>query len=134
MFIPPGQPEDLDATVRAGLLTALLFLVALLMPWRRLPAWMQSLPPLAYFVVIALLREAGGGASSGFGMLLMLPVFWFAFTELGPSWRRPWPWPWPPSSCRSRRSNQPLCIALLDLDELKRPTTTRTAIRPATPC
>ena len=34
--------------------------------------------PLAYFVVIAVLRHAGGSANSGFGPLVMLPIVWLA--------------------------------------------------------
>ena len=36
------------------------------------------MPAFAYFVVIALLREADGGGQSSYGALAMLPVFWLA--------------------------------------------------------
>ena len=51
---------------------------ALFVPWRRLPSYLQAGPPFAYFLVIALLREAEGGAVSGYGALVLLPLFWIA--------------------------------------------------------
>jgi diguanylate cyclase (GGDEF)-like protein len=36
------------------------------------------LPPLAYLLVIALLRDADGGGSSAYAALFMLPIFWLA--------------------------------------------------------
>ena len=35
-------------------------------------------PPLLYMVVVAQLYAEGGGATSGFGTLLMLPILWLA--------------------------------------------------------
>ena len=48
------------------------------LPWRRLPAWTQAFVPVAYFVVVALLRESSGAAASGFAPLLLLPIIWLA--------------------------------------------------------
>lgn len=62
----------------AGATMTVLLLAALLVPWARLPAWYQALIPLAFFVVVALLRHARGGASSGYPPLLMLPIIWMA--------------------------------------------------------
>ena len=51
--------------------------LALRFPWRRFPAWIQAIPVLSYFVIVALLRDAS--ASSGvFDPLVALPVIWFA--------------------------------------------------------
>ena len=66
-----------EAAVAAGL-TVAIGLVALLMPWDRLPSYVVSWPAYAYFVVIALLRDASGGAVSAYATLLMLPIFWLA--------------------------------------------------------
>ena len=55
---------------------------ALRLPWGRLPAWAQAIPPLAYFVVFALLRDADGVPSS-FDPLVALPVAWFALYGTG---------------------------------------------------
>lgn len=75
--LPPGNTETI-ALVGAAALTAAIILAALVAPWHRLPAWLQVAPPLAYVGVVALLRHAEGGATSGYAMLLMLPVFWLA--------------------------------------------------------
>ena len=50
----------------------------LLVPWSRLPRWTFIVPPLAYFVVVALLREANDGSVSGYAPLALLPVVWIA--------------------------------------------------------
>jgi diguanylate cyclase (GGDEF)-like protein/PAS domain S-box-containing protein len=62
----------------AGLLMALLLACALLFPWAQPPRPPAVLPPLAFLVVVALLRQGHGGSGSGFAPLVMLPVFWVA--------------------------------------------------------
>jgi hypothetical protein len=57
--------------------------LVLRVPWNRLPAWVQALPGLSYFVLLALLREAGGGGPSIFDPLVALPVTWFAIYGTG---------------------------------------------------
>ena len=74
----PPHTGDSSALLAAAVLNALVVVSALATPWRRLPEFAEILPPLAYFVVIALLREANGGGSSAYGVLAMLPVFWLA--------------------------------------------------------
>jgi diguanylate cyclase (GGDEF)-like protein len=74
--LPPHGSRALEL-IGAGV-TAVLIVVALFFPWERLPAGAQSLPPLAYFGVIALLREAEGGGTSGYAPLLLVPIFWLA--------------------------------------------------------
>jgi diguanylate cyclase (GGDEF)-like protein len=64
--------------VAAVVLNALIILGAIAVPWRRLPHFAQIAPPFAYFIVIALLREADGGSVSAYAVLAMLPVFWLA--------------------------------------------------------
>jgi diguanylate cyclase (GGDEF)-like protein/PAS domain S-box-containing protein len=56
---------------------------ALLVPWERFAAWPQAIPPLAYFVVLALLRDAGGGSLTIFDPLLSIPITWFAIYGTG---------------------------------------------------
>lgn len=73
--LPPPPREEV--TVAAALLAALLA-ACFLLPWRRLPGWMHALPALAYFGVVALLRDADGGVASSFGPLVLLPVVWLA--------------------------------------------------------
>ena len=76
-LIPP-QPEDWTLVWLATGLTALIALVGLLTPWSRLPRWSFIVPPLAYFVVVAILREANDGSVSGYAPLALLPVVWIA--------------------------------------------------------
>jgi diguanylate cyclase (GGDEF)-like protein len=74
----PPQGHDSSALLAAAALNALILIGALVTPWRLLPHFAQIVPPFAYFVVIALLREADGGAQSSYSVLAMLPVFWLA--------------------------------------------------------
>ena len=77
LFVPPS-PLDFREVAAAGLLSCALLGLALSA---------QSFPPVAaigipvgYIALVALLREAAGGSSSGFGGLLLLPVLWLAVT------------------------------------------------------
>ena len=74
----PPHGEASSALFAAAILNALIVLSAVGLPWHRLPHFAQMVPPFGYFVVIALLREADGGAASPYGALAMLPVFWLA--------------------------------------------------------
>jgi diguanylate cyclase (GGDEF)-like protein len=71
-------PETLWEEQLAGGITVTLIVVGFALPWQRMPGWTHPVVPLAYFVVIALLRDSHGGAASGYGPLCMLPVFWVA--------------------------------------------------------
>jgi diguanylate cyclase (GGDEF)-like protein len=75
--LPPTGNEP-SALYAAAVLSALIAGAGIVLPWSRLPRFAEVVPPLAYFVVIALLRESDGGANSGYGVLAMLPVFWLA--------------------------------------------------------
>jgi diguanylate cyclase (GGDEF)-like protein len=75
--LPPAG-DRLTEIALAAALTALVLVTVWLAPWHRLPRFAEVVPPLAYFVVIALLRESQGGAVSGYSALAMLPVFWLA--------------------------------------------------------
>jgi diguanylate cyclase (GGDEF)-like protein len=44
------------------------------------------LMPFVFFVVIGLLRDSGGGSSSGFEPLVLFPVLWLAQYERGSQW------------------------------------------------
>jgi diguanylate cyclase (GGDEF)-like protein len=59
-------------------LTALVVATTVWLPWSRLPGAVRVGPSLVFFVAVAFLREAAGGASSGVGVLVLLPVFWMA--------------------------------------------------------
>jgi PAS domain S-box-containing protein len=47
-------------------------------PWEKLPYSAQCIPPISYLIVVALLRDADGGAASGYGSLVALVVMWLA--------------------------------------------------------
>lgn len=65
-------------TLAAGVATAALVALGALVPWRRLPAWTEAPVPLGFLGVVFLLREAGGGAASGYSQTAVLPVVWLA--------------------------------------------------------
>ncbi len=71
--LPPAE-ENASALLGAAWLCLLIMALALLAPWKKLPPGSHALAPLAYFVVIALLREAEGGSVSGYGTLVLLPI------------------------------------------------------------
>jgi diguanylate cyclase (GGDEF)-like protein len=74
--LPPAVVSPWSV-VAAAFLTAAIVLTCIYAPWHRLPHFAQVVPPMAYFVVIALLRDAENGAS-GYTPLAMLPLFWLA--------------------------------------------------------
>ena len=76
-LIPP-QPEDWTYVWIAAVLTIVIAAAGILVPWSRLPRWTYIVPPLAYFVVVALLRQANDGSVSGYAPLALLPVVWIA--------------------------------------------------------
>ena len=78
VLFPLSRGGDPDVFVPAVALNVIILLAVLIVPWRRLGPTAAVLPPLAYLLVIALLREADGGGSSAYGALLMLPIFWLA--------------------------------------------------------
>jgi diguanylate cyclase (GGDEF)-like protein len=74
----PPHGDGLTEIASAAAITGLILLTVWLAPWHRLPHFAEVVPALAYFVVVALLRESQGGALSGYSALAMLPVFWLA--------------------------------------------------------
>ncbi|MEP6909646.1 MAG: diguanylate cyclase [Actinomycetota bacterium] len=74
----PPHGHDSSPLLAAGFLNAAILICALVVPWHRLPHFAEVVPPFAYFIVIALLRAADGGALSSYSVLAMLPVFWLA--------------------------------------------------------
>jgi len=61
----------------AGLIGVIL-LMALCIPWHRLPRIVQAAPPLAYFSVILLVYGSTGGTVKIYEPLVLLPLFWMA--------------------------------------------------------
>ncbi len=77
VLLPPTSSDLSMLAVAAGL-TTIVVAAALLIPWIRLPPWCQATVPLGFFAVVALLRQSGGGAISGYSPLVMLPILWLA--------------------------------------------------------
>jgi diguanylate cyclase (GGDEF)-like protein len=75
--LPPSEQHSHEL-IAAGALTAALAVGSLLVPWARLPSWSRAVPPLAYLVVVAVLRQAEGGAGAGYAPLVFLPIVWLA--------------------------------------------------------
>ncbi len=74
----PPRPSNWTLVGVAAFLTLAIAAAGMLLPWSRLPRWTFILPPLAYFVVVALLRASSNGSISGYAPLAMLPVVWIA--------------------------------------------------------
>src|SRR5688572_27701943 len=72
----PGDVERPWALIPAGVLTVAIVTSPWWIRWERLPFWTQAIPAIAYFAVVALLRETQGGADSVHNPLVVLPVLW----------------------------------------------------------
>jgi signal transduction histidine kinase len=84
LFVPPGRLEFGEVSVALAIGAALLGLALL---WPTFPRLATLGIPVGYIALAALLRDAAGGGTSGFGGLFLLPVLWLALTagrrELG---------------------------------------------------
>lgn len=76
--LPPAHHNNLAELAGAAVLTGIVIGTCLFVPWRRLPANAQALPAFLFFGAVAMLRDAEGGAASGFALLVFLPVLWLA--------------------------------------------------------
>jgi diguanylate cyclase (GGDEF)-like protein/PAS domain S-box-containing protein len=75
--LPPYDMESIHLLVAFALL-AMLGGWALAVHRRVLPGWAGMVGPLLSFVLIAVLRDATGGSSSGVAPLIVVPVFYVA--------------------------------------------------------
>ena len=73
-----GTDSGTWALVGLAGLIPLLVLAIMAVPWSRLPAWTQAIPPLLGLIGVALLRNDTGGHESEFTAMLVLPLLWFA--------------------------------------------------------
>jgi PAS domain S-box-containing protein len=73
-----SQKLNEPALIAAAVLMVLIVLAVVLLPWDRLPPYAPSIPPIAYFLVVALLVQTAGGGPSGYVPLALLPIFWLA--------------------------------------------------------
>jgi diguanylate cyclase (GGDEF)-like protein/PAS domain S-box-containing protein len=67
----------------AAAMVPLIIAAARLLPWERYPAWPQAILPLAYFVILGLLRDASDSTPTVFDPLLSIPIIWFAIYGTG---------------------------------------------------
>lgn len=74
----PADELDAGRLWSAAALNLVLIAMVLLLPWERLPRTADIVPPLSYLVVVSLLRDGAGGATSGYSTLMVLPIFWLA--------------------------------------------------------
>src|SRR5947209_8954244 len=74
----PGTGDRAGPMVLAGAVFIAMAVSVLLAPWKRMPDWAQVLPMLSCLAVVALLRDAEGGAVSSESALVLVPVFWCA--------------------------------------------------------
>jgi signal transduction histidine kinase len=77
LFLPTGGLSYTEASV-AAVLGAMLLGLAL--AWPVVPHVAATGIPVGYIALAAVLRDAAGGAQSGFGGLFLLPVLWLAVT------------------------------------------------------
>jgi len=77
-LIPFPHQRTVEILVTGTMFFALTTL-AVFLPWRHMPQWFWPIVPIAYVGVIALLRDAQGGTSSGLVALFFLPIIWLAF-------------------------------------------------------
>ena len=74
----PAVDRKQGEIILAAALNLLLVVLVVGLPWRDLPTTAELLPPLLYMVVVAMLRDALGGAVSSYSTLLILPILWLA--------------------------------------------------------
>jgi signal transduction histidine kinase len=77
LFVPPGRLDFGEAAAAALLAAAL---IGLALCWPIVPRVATIGIPVGYIALAALLRDAAGGGTSGFGGLFLLPVLWLAVT------------------------------------------------------
>jgi diguanylate cyclase (GGDEF)-like protein len=69
--------------VAATLLTLLVGVAAVLLPWGNLAGWTQALPALAYVLAVALLRDAASASAAFVAPVVLLPVVWVSLYGTG---------------------------------------------------
>jgi hypothetical protein len=76
-YLPPQMPR-LPLLAVAGGWMLLAAVAAVALDWEQLPVVLRILPAASYLVVVGFLRHADGGAGSGYGPLVVVPLFWTA--------------------------------------------------------
>lgn len=74
-FLPGGLgPNDFAAMALVPVIVA----IAVVAPWARLPMWMQAVPAMVPFAMIALVRLGSDSPLAAYTPVVLLPVVWFA--------------------------------------------------------
>jgi diguanylate cyclase (GGDEF)-like protein len=76
LALPPGPTSNADAFGAVGLLLVTALLLSL--PISRTPGMFSVLVPVTYSFSVLLLVLAGGGSTSGIGIVILLPLVWTA--------------------------------------------------------
>jgi diguanylate cyclase (GGDEF)-like protein len=71
------DPYNWGNLVAAALVPLILGSVVVV-PWPRLPAWVQAVPTLLVFVAVATVRSTHDSPVAAYTPVVFLPVFWFA--------------------------------------------------------
>jgi PAS domain S-box-containing protein len=79
-LLPVSAMHSIDSVdvVLGAALFALILAAIVFVPWDNVPRTLTVFPPLFYFGVVDLLRDATGGGASGYAALVLLPVLWVA--------------------------------------------------------
>lgn len=81
----PGHELRISSMIAAAVLTVVVGVAVVTIPWGRLPVRAQGGVPVALLLVTALLRDADGASRSELSALVILPVLWVA---LYGTWRQ----------------------------------------------
>ncbi|WP_432830341.1 PAS domain S-box protein [Dactylosporangium sp. CA-092794] len=73
-WLPPRVHPT--ALLLAVFLVAVLLVLVAVVPWPRLPAFLETVPPLGFFGVVLLLNVGADGGPAGYAPLALLPVLW----------------------------------------------------------
>jgi diguanylate cyclase (GGDEF)-like protein len=76
--LPPGEPGRFTGIALAFLGFTGCAVLIVLVPWQRIPDWPRLVVVGLFCANVAVVREATGGARSGFSVMLLLVVVWQA--------------------------------------------------------
>ncbi|MGI8881017.1 MAG: PAS domain-containing sensor histidine kinase [Jatrophihabitans sp.] len=76
----PNQQIFVNAalTWSCGIAGTALFVLVSVIPWDQLPGWLDASGPMAFFLVVGLLRHATGGSRASVTVLFFMPIIWLA--------------------------------------------------------
>jgi K+-sensing histidine kinase KdpD len=75
LALPPG-PKSGGYTASSVVVLVAVFASSPLAPWNRVPQWMTVLVPVAYVASVLTLILATGSATSGIGIVILVPLVW----------------------------------------------------------